>query len=77
LIGANSGELRSGSSGMAASMVVKQRHLSKIVGRRGGLRQQVVGALARRLAPRNRQLDAVGGRVGRRRPSLLPTHIIG
>jgi len=26
-------------------MVVKQRHLSKIVGRRGGLRQRLVGAL--------------------------------
>jgi hypothetical protein len=38
-----------------------------------GLRQRVVGALARRLAARNRRLDAVGGRVVRRGPALRRT----
>ena len=51
-------------------MVVKQRHLSRIVGRRRGLRRRLVGAVGR-LAARNRRLDAVGGRVGRGRPALF------
>jgi hypothetical protein len=57
-------------------MLVKQRHLSKIVGCRCGLRRRIVGALARRLAARNRRLNAVGGRVGRGRPSLFGTNIV-
>jgi hypothetical protein len=56
-------------------MVVKQHHLSRIVGRRGGLRQRVVGALARRLAARRWRFNRVGGRVGRR-PSALGAHIV-
>jgi hypothetical protein len=72
LIGANCGLFRSGSSGMAASMLVKQRHLSRIVGRRRGLRRRLAGALrVGRLAARNRRLDAVGGRVAARRPAFL------
>jgi hypothetical protein len=51
---------------MAASMLVKQRQLNRIVGRRRGLRRRLVGALLiSSLAARNRRFDAVGGRVGR------------
>jgi hypothetical protein len=61
---------------MTASMLVKQRHLSKIVGRRRGLRRRVVGAVGRPAA-RHRRLDAVGGRVGRGRPSLFARMSLG
>jgi hypothetical protein len=62
---------------MTASMLVKQRRLSKIVGRRCGLRRRIVGALARRLAALNRRLNAVGRRVGRGRPSLFARMSLG
>ena len=56
-------------------MLVKQRHLSRIVGRRRWHRR-VVGARVGRFSASNRRLDAVGGRVIARRPALLAAHIV-
>jgi hypothetical protein len=71
LIGAYSGELRSRGSGMAASMLVEQRHFSGIVGRRRGPRQRVVDALARRLSGPQPAARCCR-RSGRSRPVILP-----
>jgi hypothetical protein len=57
-------------SDMMAPVLIEPRDLVAVVGRFG------IAAVTRLRATHCGRLDAVGGRVGRRRPSFLATHIV-